>query len=43
MAAIDGQYPEAIETAQQMFQDWRLTNYTVPPNLRHVVYSAGVR
>ena len=43
MAAIDCGDHEAIAEAIKRFRAWRMKNETVPPNLRTVVYRAGVR
>ena len=43
MAAIDAGDTDAIKEATKRFQSWRLHNTTVPPNLRTVIYRAGVR
>ncbi|XP_047739916.1 endoplasmic reticulum aminopeptidase 1 [Hyalella azteca] len=42
-AALDCAMPEAIAEARQRFQLWRMQDVAVPPNLRSVIYQAGVR
>ncbi|XP_042237280.1 endoplasmic reticulum aminopeptidase 1-like isoform X3 [Homarus americanus] len=42
-AAVQCGNSHAIQEAQQRFSSWRTNNDSIPPNLRSVVYSTGVR
>ncbi|XP_045619599.1 endoplasmic reticulum aminopeptidase 1 isoform X2 [Procambarus clarkii] len=42
-AAVQCGNTHAIQEAQKWFSAWRSNSYTIPPNLRSVVYSTGVR
>ena len=42
-AALDCDHEPAIDAALLMFRTWQSGNYSLPPNLRSIVYKAGVR
>ncbi|XP_014219724.1 glutamyl aminopeptidase [Copidosoma floridanum] len=42
-SAVDLQLEEVVKPAKGLFEDWMLRNKSIAPNIRDVVYAAGVK